>query len=155
MPDRVCQVHGHLVWVKLNEAVTRIARGVFLALLESVNVCWGCMSRIGRPDATFPTIFVAGSGCDNVPLLAFFLQPVYLACPSHETRSSVEKFISVRGRSEKSFRFTLVHLQGHPPSLSVTGARSSYLVCDAMARLTIFFFVGIAQRCPPEMPTKF
>ena len=32
----------------------------------------------------------------------FFLQPVYLACPSHETRSSVEKFISVRGRSEKA-----------------------------------------------------
>ena len=72
MPDRVCQVHGHLVWVKLNEAVTRIARGVFLALLESVNVCWGCMSRVGRPDATFPTIFVAGRGCDNAPLLAFF-----------------------------------------------------------------------------------
>ena len=57
MPDRVCQVHGHLVWVKLNEAVTRIAQGVFLALLESVNVCWGCMSRITAAGCDIPDNF--------------------------------------------------------------------------------------------------
>ena len=89
MPDRVCQVHGHLVWVKLNEAVTRIAQGVFLALLESVNVCWGCMSRIRRPDATFPTIFVAGSGCDNVPLNLAFFSPARLS-RLPKSRDSVE-----------------------------------------------------------------
>ena len=60
MPDRVCQVHGHLVWVKLKEAVTRIAQGVFLALLESVNVCLGLHVSNWAAGCDIPDNFCGG-----------------------------------------------------------------------------------------------